>query len=64
MTILNYWTKLTQKEYFQSKNEKNENLHQILHFQVSLRFKFQLPQLFFIFWNKSAIKTKKSKHPH
>ena len=31
LTILNFWTKLTQKSHFQSKKENNENHHQIVH---------------------------------
>ena len=46
LTILNFWTKLTQKGYFHSKKEeKNENHHQVLHIGNSLRSKFQLQQI-------------------
>ena len=31
MTIWNFWTKLTQKAYFQSEKQKNENHHRILY---------------------------------
>ena len=45
LEILNFWTKLTQKGYFQSKNEKKkENHYQILHIRISLGAKFQLQQ--------------------
>ena len=36
MTSLNFWIKLTQKGYFQSKKENNGNHHQILHIRISL----------------------------
>ena len=37
LTILNFWTKLTQKGYFQHKTEKNKNHHWILHIWTSLQ---------------------------
>ena len=40
MTLLNFWIKLTQKEYFQTK--KKENYHRILHIQINLDSNFQL----------------------
>ena len=42
LTILNIWTKLTQKGYFQSKKEENENHHQILDIRISLGSKYLL----------------------
>ena len=42
LIILNFWTKVTQKRYFQCKKEKKDNNHQILHIQISLSSKFQL----------------------
>ena len=47
--ILNFWTKLTQKGYFQSKKEKKKN-NLILHIGTSLSSKFQ--QINLIFWKK------------
>ena len=42
---LNFWTKLTQKEYFQSKKEKKENHRPILCIRISLDPKCQLQQI-------------------
>ena len=42
VTILNFWTKIGQKEYFHSKTKKNEQHHWILHIWISLATKFQL----------------------
>ena len=50
MTSLNFWTKLTQKGYFQSKKENNENHHQILHIRISLILYLNFNN--FYFWNK------------
>ena len=58
LTILNFWTKLTQ----------NENDHRILHIQISVGSTFQ--QTIFIFWNKFPQKrilpfeNRKNKHHH
>ena len=52
LTILNFWTKLTQKGYFLFKRVKNENHHQILHIGISKGSSFQLQQTVLIFWNK------------
>ena len=50
--ILNFWTKLTQKGFFQYKKEKkNENDRLILYIRNSLRSKLQLQQTILIFWN-------------
>ena len=47
LTLLNFWVKLTQKEYLQTK--KNENYHRILHIQINLDSKFQLQQTILTF---------------
>ena len=47
MTILNFWIKLTQKGYFQTK--KIKNYHQILHIKINLDSKFELQQTILIF---------------
>ena len=47
LTILNFWTKLTQKGYFQSKKENNENHHQILNMLISQGSKFSLQKFWF-----------------
>ena len=36
LTILNFRMKLTQRGYFQSKKENNENHHRILHIRTGL----------------------------
>ena len=46
-TLLNFWAKLTQKEYFQSK--KNENHHRILHIPINPGSKVQLQQTILIY---------------
>ena len=48
---------IAQKRYFQSKKEKNENDHQILHIQISLGSKFQFQQIILILWNKFSEKS-------
>ena len=40
MTKMNFWIKLTPKEYFGTK--KKENYHRILRIQINLDSKFQL----------------------
>ena len=45
----NFWTKLTENSYFQSKKEQNKNYHRILHIQVNLGSKFYLQQTIQIF---------------
>ena len=50
--VLNCWNKLTEEGYFLSKKQKNEIHHRIVHFWISLGFKFQLQQTILIFWNK------------
>ena len=42
LTILDFWTKFSQKGYFRSKKEKNENYHWILHIWINLSTEFQL----------------------
>ena len=54
MTLLNFWIKLTQKEYFGTK--KNENYHRILHIQINLGSKFQFQQTILIFGTNSKKK--------
>ena len=54
LTLLKFWTKLTQKGYFQSK--KNENYHQILHIRFNLDSNFQLQQTILIFGTNFQIK--------
>ena len=55
-----FWTKLTQKSCFQSKEKKKEtkrqNHHPILHIQISVSSKFQLQQTILIFWKKISKK--------
>ena len=55
MAPLNFWIKLTQKDYLQTK--KSENYHQILNIQINLDFKFQLPQTIMIFRSNFLRKT-------
>ena len=43
LTLLDFWLKLTQKEYLQTK--KKENYHRILHIQINLDSKLKLQQL-------------------
>ena len=63
MTLLNFWIKLTQKEYFGTKN-----FHRILHIQINLDSKFQFQQTISIFGIKFQkkvyfrSKTKKNEH--
>ena len=58
--FLFFWTKLTQKSCFQSKEKKKEtkrqNHHPILHIQISVSSKFQLQQTILIFWKKFSKK--------
>ena len=67
---MNFWTKLNQKENFQSKKEETENHNQILLIWISLGFKFQLQQTILIFWNKFPAKrihpgkNRKNEHHH
>ena len=55
-----FWTKLTQKSCFQSKEKKKEtkrqNHHPILHIQISVSSKFQLQQTILIFWKEFSKK--------
>ena len=49
LTLLNFWTKLMQKEYFQSKKylrfiKSIKKYHQILNIQINLGSKFHLQQ--------------------
>ena len=56
-TLLNFWTKLTQKGYFRSKKEKqNYPYHRILHIPINLGSKFQLQEIILIFETKFQIK--------
>ena len=48
---MNFVTKFSQKGYFRSKKEINENHHRILNIRIRLGFKFQLEQKILIFWN-------------
>ena len=48
LTLLNFWIKLTQKWYFQTK-KKNENYHRIIHSQINQDSKFQLQRTILIF---------------
>ena len=48
LTLLSFWTKLTQKGYFRYE-KKNENHHQILHIRINLGSKFQLRQTILIY---------------
>ena len=45
LTILNFCTRSIEKVYFQSKKEKIENYHQIIHILVVLGSKFHLQQI-------------------
>ena len=40
LTIVDFWIKLIQEQYFWSTKEKNENHHQILNIRFSLGSKF------------------------
>ena len=64
LTLLNFWIKLTQKEYFRTK--KNENYHRILRIQINLDSKFQLQQFWFlsIFPKRSRVPVKIRKNQH
>ena len=48
LIILNFWTKLSQKDYFQSEKDKEENHQRILHIRISLDSKFHLQQTILI----------------
>ena len=48
---MNFVTKFSQKGYFRSKKEINENHHRILNIRIRLGSKFQLEQKILIFWN-------------
>ena len=48
---MNFVTKFSQKGYFRSKKEINENHHRILNIRIKLGSKFQLEQKILIFWN-------------
>ena len=52
LAILIFWTKLTQKRYFQSKIEKNQSQHWVLQTQISLGLYFHLQQIISSFSNK------------
>ena len=64
LTLLNFWIKLTQKEYFRTK--KNENYHRILRIQINLDSKFQLQQFWFlsIFPKRSTVPVEIRKNQH
>ena len=47
LTILNFWTKLIQKGYFQSKKKNNENHYWVLYIRISLGSMFQLQQFWY-----------------
>ena len=47
LTIMIFWTKLTPKKYFQSKNEK---MKIAINIRISLGSEFQLQQIVLIFW--------------
>ena len=49
---MNFWTKLTQKGYFRSK--QNENQHWVLHIRINLGSKLYLQQ----FWDMEQISKK------
>ena len=50
-----FWTKLTQKGYFQSKKRERANYRRILHIRINLGSKFQLQETTLIFdlWSKT-----------
>ena len=52
LTILDFWTRLTQKGYFLSKKVKNKNYYRILHIRINLSTEFQLKLTILIFWTK------------
>ena len=56
LTILNFWTKFVQKEYFRSKTKWSEHYHWVLHIRISLSTKFRLQMAIFIFWTKFSKK--------
>ena len=56
LTILIFWVKFAQKEYLQSKTEKSEHYHWILHIRISRGTKFQLKPTILMFWTKFAQK--------
>ena len=68
VTILDFWTNLSQKGYFQSKRESNENHYWILHIRISLSSIFQLQQFWFFGINFQKrilpIKSRKNEHHH
>ena len=68
LTIFNFWTKLTQKIYFQSKIENSGNHHRILHIRISLGSRFQLQQFWFFGRNSQKrafpIKNRKNEPRH
>ena len=53
-TILTFWTKFTQKGYFQSKTEKSKHHHWIMCTWLNLGTKFQFKQTILIFWTKKG----------
>ena len=53
---MNFWTKLNQKGYFQSKEEKRKNQYQIRHIGINVGANFQLQQTILIFRTKLATK--------
>ena len=69
LTLLNFWIKLTQKGYFQTKKKKkNENYHRILHSQINQDSKFQLQRTILIFGTnfqkKVYFRSKTEKNEH
>ena len=69
LTILIFWTKFYQKEYFRSKTGKSEHHHGMLHIRISVDTKFQLKLTILIFWTKffqkgNLVKNVKRKHYH
>ena len=66
MTLLNFWTKSTQKGYFRSKKKKEkkkENYHRIPHIRINQGSKFQLQETFLIFkTNVTSGQKQKNKH--
>ena len=47
--ILKFWTKLTEKGYFQSKKEKNEKHHRFLHIRINLQLSTKYVGLTLVF---------------
>ena len=52
LTILIFWTRLSQTGYFQPKTKKSKHQHWILHIWISLSIKFHIKPTIFIVWTK------------